>query len=99
MAQRQPSRSSREAKPIEKRASRADELRAVLRIDLIIYGLVIVILILALAGLHPALRVDHTIVGTMVTFATGVIGGLFAYLRYRNGRNGGDGENDGEGEE
>jgi membrane protein YdbS with pleckstrin-like domain len=80
MAQRP--RSSHAAK-----VSRADELRKVLRIDWVIYAVVIAIVILALAGLHPSIQIDHVLVGSLITFATGVISGLFAYLRYKaNGK-------------
>jgi hypothetical protein len=67
--------------------NRANELRAVLRVDWVVYTVIAVVCILALAGLHPSVQVDHAVIGSLITFATGVIGGLFAYLRYRaNGR-------------
>lgn len=67
---------------------RARELRTILRVDLVIYTVVGVVCILALASLHPAIHVDPAVIGTLITFATGLVGGLFAYLRYkaRNGQ-------------
>lgn len=83
-----PSRAPKQEEP-----SRADELRRVIRIDWVVYAVVIVVCVLALAALYPGATIDHALVGTLVTFATGVIGGLFAYLRYKargNGKGGND---------
>jgi len=59
-----------------------DELRSVVRLDWVIYILVAVIAALSLATLFgtDAERVI-VIVGTLVTFTTGIIGGVLTYLR------------------
>lgn len=67
---------------------RAAELRRAIRVDLVVYLLVIVIAILALAGLHPALGCDHAVLGTLASLTMGIITGTFAYLRYRANGNG-----------
>jgi hypothetical protein len=61
---------------------------------------ILVVCVLALAALFPGARIDHTIIGTLITFVTGVIGGLFAYLRYkaRNGKQGAEPGGKGAGE-
>ena len=86
-------RSSREAEE-KATVSRSEELRRILRIDWVLYAIIGVVCILALVGLHPAIQIDHALVGTLITFATGIIGGLFAYLRYRaeNGKDDDDEE-------
>ena len=71
-----------------KAPDRASELRRAIRVDLIVYLLVIVIAILALASLHPALGCDHAVLGTLASLAMGIITGTFAYLRYRSNGNG-----------
>jgi hypothetical protein len=76
--------------------NRANELRAVLRVDWVIYTVIAVVCILALAGLHPAVQVDHAVIGSLITFATGVIAGLFAYLRYKAGNGKGNPPGSGE---
>jgi hypothetical protein len=71
-------------------SSRGEELRQVIRVDLVVYAVVGVVLILALAtllGVEP----DHTLVGTLISAATGIIGAVLAYLRYRNGKEPRDG--------
>jgi multisubunit Na+/H+ antiporter MnhF subunit len=79
-----------------KKLSRAEELRRVLRFDLVVYAVVVVVCVLALASLHPAVQLDHALIGALITFVAGAISGLFAYLRYRaNGENG-DKESDGD---
>lgn len=85
MRQTQSSTSSNSSKAPD----RATELRRAIRVDLVVYLLVIVIAILALAGLHPALGCDHAVLGTLASLTMGIITGTFAYLRYRaNGGNG-----------
>lgn len=76
--------------------NRAEELRRVLRFDLVVYAVVIVVCVLALASLHPAVTVDHALIGALITFVAGGISGLFAYLRYRAN---GDGEEEEVGDE
>jgi hypothetical protein len=71
-----------------KTPDRASELRRAIRVDLIVYLLVIVIAILALASLHPALGCDHAVLGTLASLAMGIITGTLAYLRYRANGNG-----------
>ena len=78
--------------------SRAEELRKVLRVDWVIYTVVLVVSILALASLHPAVQLDHALIGALITFLAGAISGLFAYLRYR-AANGMASDEEGEGEE
>jgi hypothetical protein len=85
--------------PVPRKSNRADELRTVLRLDLVIYAIVIVVCIIALAGLYPGVEIDHMLVSTLITFATGVIGGLFAYLRYKANGYGQDEEESNDGGE
>lgn len=72
--------------------NRGEELRQVIRVDLIVYAVVGVVLILALASLLGA-EPDHTLIGTLISAATGTIGAVLAYLRYRaNGKEPKDGD-------
>jgi len=70
------------AKPPSHPEDPGDELRSVIRLDWVVYILVAVIAVLSLATLFgtDADRVI-VIVGTLVTFATGIIGGVLTYLR------------------
>jgi hypothetical protein len=98
MGQRQLSQAESE-KP-KRPQDRANELRSILRIDWVVYTVIAVVCILSLAGLHPGVQVDHAVVGTLITFVTGVIAGLFTYLRYKaNGNDEPEGEKSTDGTE
>lgn len=56
------------------------ELRKIIRLDWVIYLIVAVIAVLVLAGLF-GVEADHMIVGTLVTFVTGIVTGILTYLR------------------
>lgn len=61
----------------------------VVRIDVILYAVVAVVAILALASLVTG-RVDVGLVGALLTFATGALTGWLTYLRLCNGKGRGD---------
>ena len=56
------------------------ELREVVRLDWVIYLIVAVIAVLVLASLF-GVEANLLIVGTLVTFVTGIITGILSYLR------------------
>lgn len=65
----------------------------IVRVDVVIYAVILVVAILALASLITD-RVDVTIIGSLLTFAGGVFTGWLTYLRLCSGRktNGGEGD-------
>lgn len=63
----------------------------IVRVDVVIYAVILVVSILALASLITE-RVDVTIIGSLLTFAGGVFTGWLTYLRLCSGRKADDGE-------
>jgi len=58
----------------------AKQSTVIVRVDVVIYAVILVVAILALASLITD-RVDVTIIGSLLTFAGGVFTGWLTYLR------------------